>query len=310
MPTQLDDFGKGLQDTFKRYWMPALAGAALGGGAATYLGRESGPEGETGGSRRKRMLRQALVGALLGGVTGMAIPKGYEVASAPWGTAKPLTGGPIDAAAGFVGRHAVPSAIGGAGTYAILKSEGNKERAAMADLFRTHVEGLDREALTKALPGLNAANTESLGAYLKANPDKIKVLQEMIGKTQRGDLSHKLRLDELFESAGLQTGGKPTVGELAKQMFTPGAKLDNAAAIREYLKGESGILGKTIAGMGDLGSANLGKRVAVNSEFLPEIYRRLIRPSTNFGMSLPGKLGLLGGAVLAGNEIQNKLLGR
>src|SRR5882672_10337545 len=114
---KMDDLKEGLKGTFQRYWKPALAGAALGGTAATYLGRDAGPQGETPGQRRRRMLKNALTGVLLGGTAGVAIPAGAKIISEPWQKAKPFAGGPTDSALGFVGRNIVPAAAAAGGGY-------------------------------------------------------------------------------------------------------------------------------------------------------------------------------------------------
>ena len=97
--------------------LPAAIAGAGGGALSGYMSSKANPKGETPSQRRRRILRNALVGTVLGGATGAALPTGARM------LAEPVFGAPqgVDVgnrAMGFGLAHAAPIAtVAGGGLY-------------------------------------------------------------------------------------------------------------------------------------------------------------------------------------------------
>src|SRR5882672_1262762 len=149
---KLDDIKGSLGETLQRYWKPALAGAALGGTTAGYLSRNAGEPGETPGTRRKRMLRNALAGVLLGGTAGLAIPAGANIAASPWVGKKPsIIGNPLDRGIDFTTKNVAPALALGVGGGMLHKSLKSNREEGMGRLFQ-NFKRLEGRELGKETP--------------------------------------------------------------------------------------------------------------------------------------------------------------
>ncbi len=290
----MDDLKEGLQGTFQRYWKPALAGAALGGTAATYLGRDAGPQGETPGQRRRRMLKNALTGVLLGGTAGLAIPAGAKIVSEPWQKAKPFAGGPTDSALGFVGRNIVPVGAGGVAGALAMKNRGQDMQRSFGNLFH-QFSGM------KSKP-FEAGSSEALRAALETNPANISSLHGALGQHLGGDDVSKLRSLELLQEAGFTpkaegASGKGAV-DLLKGLVRPGAASSEFQGARSLLSSDGGALSRGIA-----------KLPGATGDAASELWRRMVRPSISGRIPMAGKLGIgLAGVALA-NKLQERVMG-
>lgn len=289
---KLDDIKGSLGDTFQRYWKPALAGAALGGTTAGYLSRNTGEPGETPGTRRRRMLRNALAGVLLGGTAGLAIPAGAHIAAEPWSSAKPGTGGTTDTVLGFAGKHALPVAAGAAGGIGLAKSLGANREKAFSSMFQNFHRAAGSDA-----GGLNTM--ESLRAAMNSDPNAINKVHDVLSGSLEGAGHGKLRAAELMSEAGYHTKGVPDLKGILNRLIKPSGGEAGLEGSRALAGEAGGLIGKGIARIP-------GERGAVASE----LYRRLVRPTIGGRFSLPAKALALGGGVMLANDLQNKMLGR
>jgi len=291
---KLDDIKGSLGDTLQRYWKPALAGAALGGTTAGYLSRNAGEPGETPGTRRKRMLRNALAGVLLGGTAGLAIPAGARIAASPWSGKKP-SGllHPIDKSIDFTGANIAPAVVAGAGGAMIHKSLRTNQEEGLGRLFQ-NFKGNKSDL---KWPGLETP--EAFRAAIHGQPGAADMVKKVLaqGMEAKGPVSHAaLRAKEQMAEAGLKEKGDLT--RMFKNLMHPRSAEPGFMEGARALASEGGPVGKGLASIpGEAGGV------------ASELYRRAVRPTISGRFSLPAKLLGLGGAAYLAKKLQNKVLG-
>lgn len=280
---------------FSPYMMPAaLAGTGAGALLGYYASKNHMP-GEDPGQRRRRILKNALMGLTLGGVAGGAIPAGVKTLTDPAG---PMAGfHPIDSAANTAVRHWGPAAaLAGGGAFSWHHLGKIREQAAenVANTLRPLEPG--QRTLAN---GLNPM-TDRIMAEAR-NPDSQKAVT--------GDLSKVL---------GGEWKARELLGEAGVRHF-PSVAGDAA--------GES-ALGEHLAGQGPLArvmSRLVGKKLPASTplgNYLPsgtqlaEAYSRYVRPSVSESLrsegprfGVPALAGLTGLGMLGGNYLQNKVEG-
>lgn len=277
---KLDDIKGSLGETFQRYWKPALAGAAIGGTTAGYLSRDTGKPGETPGTRRRRMLHNALAGVLLGGTAGLAIPAGARAMSAPWSSDSSSV---ADKIVGFPGKHIAGAATAGGAGAMMYKAHKLNQASGLKNLS----QNFNRAGGMKGLD-----TPEALRAGMHGDPslvDKVKA-------TLQGGISHthpELRAAEQMAEAGFHA---PGVKAHLSGLLKPDANFD-ATGTRALL-GEGGMISK---GLSKLPGARAGHAL--------EIFRRLSRPTIKGRLSLPTQAVAAVTATLLANRAQSKLLG-
>lgn len=278
---KLDDIKGSLGDTFQRYWKPALAGAAIGGTTAGYLSRDAGKPGETPGTRRRRMLRNALAGVLLGGTAGLAIPAGARAVSEPWSSD---SGGLLDKAIGFPGKHLAGAAVAGGAGAAMYKAHKLNQAEGLKNLSQNF------NRAPGALEGLKTP--EALRAGMHGDPSLVDKVKNIV----QGGIGHshpELRAAEQMAEAGFHTPWDKTH---FSGLLKPNAGFD-ATGTRALLS-EGGMLSR---GLSKLPGARTGHAL--------EIFRRLSRPTIKGRLSLPTQVVAALTATLLANRAQNKLLG-
>lgn len=344
-------------DTFKNVALPALALGAGTGALTGYLSSQGNQQGETGSARRHRILRNALVGAALGGTAGMALPMGYEALNTPLHPgADGLVGGATNSAVGFAGRHLLPAAAGIGGGFGLLRPALKADRHNALEFLRQGAMHsgdpgdmamfMDKDKGRTAVS--NLASREG-GAYdlskkyrqglahiatNNAHPEKTD-----INAVRKSDLGSIFRANELMQEAGQKGMSYDEMKAKFENEAREGMSViypkrmiatNPGEVVRTALLGhmrDSGIVGKGVAGLAgrsrlpfaDFLSKLPGLSGAATYDpiHLAEAYSKYVRPSVRniTGGPIMGRLpaplkwGLLGGGVLAANELQNRLAG-
>ena len=337
-------------DTFKQVAMPALALGAGTGALSGYLSSRKNDPMESSRDRRHRILRNALVGAALGGTAGMALPMGYTALTTPayTHTAGPVEGG-IDSAMGFAGRNALPLGVAGLGGAAlvrnrdVLKGEATEhlgEVASRADKARFMMSGKGGN------PAVNTGAVSSLAATPEGAADMARFFRKGLATNGdpdivQGDMGSIFRANELMQEAGHK--GMSLKDMIAKFQDEANAGLayrssgKAKARLADYVadpnlvrKGflqhmtESGPVAGLLARLGARKTMpfaetlakipGLGGLAKMDPVLPAELYSRFVRPSVGRALTdrwpVPLKLGLLGAGVLGANEVQNRLVGK
>jgi len=324
------DFMQHMGDTFRHVAVPALALGA-GTGALSGLMSSKAREGETGRDRRRRVLKNAILGAALGTTAGVGIPMGWEALNTPMHT---NTAGPIenaaDKATGFAMRHPMPLAAAGGALWA-NKHFGQRNEVKATDALRSTLKKTDYAKYSDEPTGRMATRQlagSNPGELLRQYQAGMQAGKPGVGAT--GDISHLFRGNELMQEAGHKGLSLADM----KQMFETGVRgatgeakrLIPETSIREgFLKhiGDSGMLGSGLANMAGKGRLPFAEQIAkipglagaatYDPIHLSEAYSKYVRPSvgetTQRWLPAPVRWGLLGAGVLGANELQNRLTG-
>jgi hypothetical protein len=279
MPSLLES----LEPTLHQAMLPALAGAAGGGALSAYATSRSRDPRENPAARRKRILRNALLGTLAGGFTGAAVPTGATMLAEPFvgGKTPPLLERGMDSALGATAAHALPLGVAGAGAYGIHKTEAGNRQRAMADILKS----IPKEGVPG---GLHPANEAQL-LDLLATPEGRSRVMNLLTHSYHENPLHRystgmrdawktLGLEALPPEIGRSTGGTnaflarerlqeagakaPSLREMAQQ-FGPGNKTelfggagkpplaDVLAQYRQYLS-EQGPVSRQVSRLADM----------------------------------------------------------
>lgn len=316
-------------DTFRRVAVPALALGAGTGALSGFMSSGAKP-GESGGDRRRRILKNAIIGAALGTTAGVGIPMGLQALNTPLHT---HTAGPIegatDTAVGVIGRH--PAFFGG---------------GALALWAGRHMDNAGRNRAIVALgntlsqdktPGAQAAyryhkdqmagNIAGQAATPEGTADLIRQYGKGLDPANTGALGagmgHIFRANELLREAGQKGLSLAQMQEMLEEkgMNVPGAVRG------EFLKhiGGTGMIGRGLQNMAEGGRLPFADTIAklpglsgaaeYDPVHLAEMYSKYMRPSVG-KMIIPTRLlppalrwGLLGAGVLGANEIQKRVMG-
>lgn len=302
-----DDISSQLPNIAKTVALPAILAGAGTGALSAYMSSRARPQNEHPSQRRRRILRNALVGTLLGGTAGATLPLGMKTLSEPF-IGEPQGVAPLQRILGFGLSNAAPLAAGiGGGAY-LGKLRGQERGRAMSDVTSrlsgtavggtkvtspAHVtallEGGNRDAVLKALAAQGGQSGDSISRILKSH--------ELLGEAgYKGKV-----LDRL--GAGSDIWGKLKTTEGGPQ-----------AAIRRYILSHSVLPGKAKGfGISGLMSKLVGNQVSGRSTTpIAEAYLNTIRPAAKRMIGRGGwmgRMGLLGGGVLAAKELQDALTG-
>lgn len=156
--------------------IPGLVGAAGGGGLAGYLASQDARPDEAPGERRRRIMRNALMGTALGGVTGAALPQGIKMVSGPFregGRSPGMFSRGVDSLTDFGINHAAglgTLAVGGLGVRHLVRSNRTNALRRIAQM----VKG-EKALAHRITPG--ELTPDVLHSFLTASPgNRSKVL--------------------------------------------------------------------------------------------------------------------------------------
>ncbi len=325
-----------LAQTLRSVALPALAGAAGGGALGAYASAQADPRGELPAQRRRRILRNALIAASLGGTAGATIPMGVGMLAKPY-FGNGATGGPglMDQAISGGMSSLLPLGAGVGGAIGIKRIHDAQRNRALGYV----VENLKKHPVPRArapsIPDLSSP--AQLMHLMNQNDPRVTkhLLATLMGRNvslenpdnlfKAVDVLHEaghptLKLNDLqgmfgqgLKDRGILSGaGRPVAGQAAEA----------APALREafmkyvgksfnpirYLLGQTQNAGR-IPGV----SAPVAESIGRGGASLAELYMRMARPGANsvvgrmFGPA--GKLALLGGGVFGANKLQQHLMG-
>ena len=271
---QIDDETK--QRLMSHVLMPALAGGAGTGLLSAYLSRNSGPDDESPMDRRRRIMRNAMIGTTLGGVAGAALPTGIEM------LAKPYLGGPSDSTGGRIGDsllgHAGALGVGALGGLRIDRAMTANKSKALQHIIgalrasNVPIKGLSEavDAKGKSMFNAKGITPESLTSFLHTPGGRMKVLETMGHQfgTPGGDprMNNMFFTNDVLHEAGFpgfshlkEMPGVAAPGNAAKWGFD--SEPEAREAFSGYLK-EQGPISKlfgNLAGKRNFESLNLLK---------------------------------------------------
>lgn len=220
------------QKDLTKYLLGALAGGVTGGGLSGYLSSQNKIKGESKKDRRKRILRNALIGTGLGGVAGGGITAGADLMSkgmsAPVGDAKDNITSDYDAGGGAVSQllnrfspqnwfdtdqdsAATEMSSLGFGALGGLASNARPDAKAFIENLRTGRSNAIESAVSK-VKGIGGNSTvEKLNQLVsKMTPTRLKAFQEgLLGKGRGGSFVDKFNTyNALLGSNSIQNAGK------------------------------------------------------------------------------------------------------
>ena len=202
-----------LKETFNGVWQPALAGAVGSGALSTYLSSKSHDPAETRRQRRHRILRNALVGTLMGGAAGAAIPTGAKLLSDPFfgrNNKPPLMERGVDATINTVGRHALPLTVAGIGAEGLRRHSKFNRRVAMENIARSLPGGKFEMKDQLPVVGKPEEVAKVLDAKLTANPALSHSVMEQVERgvsRHKGSDLHPNKLRDMLNEAGHMAHG-------------------------------------------------------------------------------------------------------
>ena len=289
--------------------LPAMIGAAGGGALSAYTSARSRPGNETPEMRRRRILRNALVGVLLGGTAGATLPTGIKMLGGQLaGSQRGLD--PGASAIGFGLANAAPLAVGVGGGLKLR----NLRQAEKTKAIQQILGQLGSKA---QVGGANVRNEATLRKVLESG-GRSKVLQALAREGKGYSPARLMKSHELLSEAGYtddllsQLLGSGAKGNVWGDIKTRGKLVD---AIRSQLTESSMLPGKLKQfGPGGLAAKLLGKSVGgVSTTPLAEAYLNYVRPSMKRVIGRGGwggRAALLGGGVYAAKTLQDALMGQ
>ena len=298
-----------LPDTVKRILLPALLGAAGTGAAAGYFSSQANNRNELPSDRRKRIIRNALIGSVLGGTAGAAIPAGIGMLRGDIGGDKGFH--PLNAAWDKATDYALPGGAGLYGGYKMFKSRQGDQTRALAQIL-DRVKG-------RSMGGGPMRDVTDVTRVLDGGPSQANaLLSAMRGRaTTQGTPNRVLppgTRDWFSKLQLLQEGGLKgyRLGEHMPGISQP--KLH--AALKQYLL-EQSILPESIRKFSPSGamSSLVGQRLGGKDlTGIPEWYLRTIRPAVRrmsgirrFPAGNLARLGTLGAMVYGAQQLQDAL---
>jgi len=185
--------------------LPGLVGAAGGGGLAGYLASQEARPDEAPGERRRRIMRNALMGTALGGVTGAALPQGVKMMTGPFreGGASPgMFSRGVDGLTDFGINHAAglgTLALGGMGVRHLVRSNRTNALRRIAQM----VKG-EKSLAHRITPG--ELTPDVLHSFLTASPENRSKVMHVVDSAlnRRSERGMGLAANELLMEAGVR----------------------------------------------------------------------------------------------------------
>ena len=313
--------GDQLPDTVKQILLPALLGAAGTGAVSGYVSSKSNVRGESPSDRRKRIIRNALIGSALGGTAGAAIPAGLGTIG------KEFSGKgfhPINSAIEGTLSNWAPIGVGGYGAWKLHQTRQGDQQRALA-----HILGLLKGNKGRAgMPGL----------IQQLSGDRESVRQVLRAISSRGQdpqaISERLKNLQLLQEAGVKNIS-------LDELMTPGTSMSGTrnplsntlkGGLKHHLEGLSNwpeairpaslsnlmskLVGKTLRDVPVLGDILPNSVSRADLTRIPEAYLGWVRPAvknirgirTSFPAGNLARLAALGGSVWGAKRLQNLLM--
>lgn len=324
-----------LAQTLRSVALPALAGAAGTGALGAYASSQAHPDGETPDVRRRRILKNALIAASLGGVAGAALPTGLKTLAQPYqGSSSADWNGATGAAAGAVMSHALPLGVAGAGYFGAIKPLNARDKS----MAIKHILANVREPIPDVLRGGALTKPEQVTHLLQnGGDDAAKYFLSNLAATGQGEEM----LPKLFAAADLmQEAGHPGVNASTIGRLFPTALGDRAMknipedavsmapnmeeAYARYLRTQKDPVTKLTSWLSRAKELQLpGHGSAITNALeggakrlsgVGELYGRFARPGADAFLRRTtggrlGRYGLLAGGVYGAHKLQQALSG-
>jgi len=318
----LDDIQ--LPDTVKRLMLPALLGAAGTGAVSGYLSSRTQDRNENPSDRRKRIIRNALIGSALGGTAAAAIPAGMGMIGSQFGEGggdgglhlgNRLEEGALN--------NIAPASVLGYGGYQLVQAREREQRKALEKIVEELNGGRPGNTTVTNVTDQLRGGTVSANNLLKtlAGPpppdpsltgnaidDVIAKMEIARGQRKAPEFAMTPHMRRIFEKLQLmQEAGLPgyrtshiNLKGMDKELVNP--------AMKQYLA-EQGPIAKLM-------SRFVGKQVAGKDlTGLAEGYLRHVRPAMEkfpdirgFPRSHLARLGLLGAGAYGAKALWDNIM--
>jgi hypothetical protein len=286
------------QKDLTKYLLGALAGGVTGGGLSGYLSSQNKIKGESKKDRRKRILRNALIGTGLGGVAGGGITAGADLMSkgmsAPMGDAKDNITSDYNPGGGAMSQlmnrinpfdrdqdsAATELTSMGFGALGGMLSNARPDAKAFIENLRTGRSNAIESAVSR-VKGIGGNSTvEKLNQLVnKVTPTRLKAFQEgLLGKGRGGSFLDKFKTyNALLGSNSIQNAGKLQSSGINPQ------NIRNALGMSKTRKGlydfmrlfNQGVGGSPIGkGFGSLGKLKTNVLGTLGGYALPKVFTR------------------------------------
>lgn len=303
------DLKNSMPDTLKQVMLPALLAGAGTGALSGYMSAKARPHGETPGGRRRRILRNALVGALLGGTAGATLPVGIKTLTDPvFGPTKGLS--PGRRAVEFGLTNAAPVAAGAAGGVYLNKLRGQERAGALKQVL---------DQVSGATIGKTKIRNEATLRSVLESGGRNDVLRALAGAGKGRSVERMLKGHELLSESGYRGNvlenllRRPGSEDIWGKLKQPAGGMTEA--VRRYV-GNQGVLSGPAKSLGlsNLMSKAVGGRVlGRDTTPIAEAYLNWLRPGARRMMGRSGwlgRLGLLGAGVYGAKQLQDAIVGR
>lgn len=287
-----------VQDTLKSILASGAIGGLGGGALMSYVASNNKPTNETPSDRRRRILRNAMIGTTLGGIAGAAIPTGINMLKSPYveGRDGISPAYVVDDVASAALQHGAALGVGGYGLHKINQNVTSSRSNALTNLFRT-LKG-------KGL-GKNVTSPEKLEHLMHTDAGVKKVLTAFNSAGSGNDIpGGYFRANEAIQATGHPGAERELLKNLAGGAV-PTARPNHEGRRANYARHfarqpayriDSHILAQ-VAGLGARGE-NLASGVA-----------KYLRPSVRGVVPPIVQLALLGAAAFSAEAIQQRLMG-
>lgn len=302
----------GLPDTLRNILLPAAVAGAGTGALSGYMSMKANPKGEAPSQRRRRILRNALVGTALGGAAGAALPTGARMMTTPvMGAPSGLDFGNRAMGAGL--ENAAPIGVGVAGGLYLRKLRVEEKKEALRQIL-AQVKGMQVGDTTIE----NAAQLKNV----LATGGREDVLSRLAGTGSGRTVNRVLEGHELLGEAGYRgpvikqlleaKPGDDIWGTLRTLSSMGGGPEGMQETIREYIRSKASMPGRT--GISELAARAVGGSVGGRSTTpLAEAYLNFVRPGMRSTIGRSGWLGrgaLLGGGIYGAHKLQEAITGQ
>jgi hypothetical protein len=307
----LSDLQDSMPDVAKQVLLPAVLAGAGSGALSGYMSAKARPSGETPQERRRRIMRNALVGTALGGAAGAALPSGLRMLNQQMLTSEQ-------------GVHPINALMTGAANNALPIGAG-----VVGGGYLGRLRAKEKDQALKTLLG-QFKDDPAVGKFKVDSPDVLKnmmaggmpreqMVQELARRMSKGGqptIADIMRSHELLGEAGskgdiLDSFTKPKMrsvwGQTAK-------KLNPLDEVRAYIAAQQKLpaFAQKLSPSYWASQAVGGSIGGRSTTPLAELYLKHIRPGAAKMMQRGGwlgRLGLLGGGIFGAKQLQNALAG-
>lgn len=236
--------------------LPTAVGAVGGGALSAHLTSRSNRRNEDPDTKRRRVLRNALMGSALGSGVGAMVP-GMQLLHAGYSGAKPSAlSSAADSTLGFAAGNLAGLGVAGAGAYGLARNHGNASQKAMETLAaRLYPEIAGEDAAGQKLKALtaDAASGESLQKRVFAH---LKNMRAHGNATPESLMNEGYVINSYLRAGGNK--GVPLKEMLAEMLGADPAAMDASMAksLQAHL-GKEGPVSRSVGKLMDKPKFNL-----------------------------------------------------